>query len=724
MADGSTPVRPLTAPSPPLADPPTLDLSNCENEPIHIPGVVQSHGVLVALDAAGVVVVASANADALLGTPAEELLGQRYGDVLPAPAAATVPAVLAAGPPDHEQPPQLLFAGQLAPSLEGELLAHWSGDALLLEFCPFSAPTRRGDVAITEQVRTIKAELRAPEDALGYCRKLASCLRELSGYDRVMIYRFAPDWHGEVYAEAKLETLEPFLGLHYPASDIPRRARDLFRRNPSRLIEHIGDTPAPLIPDRLPDGSPLDLSLSYLRGVSPIHLEYLANMGVTATLAIALHCGEALWGLVACHHYAGPKRLSHAERLAMELVCATAESRINELNSVDERQRIVRSEECAAKILTAISRAEELIDALNACTADMVSSTGFVGTDGEHIVREGATPSDALVRKVVEFLETDVAVADDFCTDHLGRYVPEAEAEADTAAGLLAVRLSPDRDSWMLWFRDEQVTHVHWAGNPHKPAKVGPHGLRLHPRGSFALWKQEVRGKSIPWGAHDVNLAKRLRSAILEVLFRERTKLKALTAELDRANQSLAAFASMASHDLRSPLRGINNLANFVEEDCQGLNDSARGHISDIRRLTGRMQSMIKGLLDFAQVGGEDVEFEAVELDELFDDMRLDLRSRIKRSGAEVTLAPGLPTVTSWRMGLERVFANLLDNALKYGGEHPPGSSRESPPRRWTEVLVRDHGGGVDPADREQILKDYSRLNPVAEGPGAPGSRS
>ncbi|MEZ6189356.1 MAG: HAMP domain-containing sensor histidine kinase [Planctomycetota bacterium] len=130
------------------------------------------------------------------------------------------------------------------------------------------------------------------------------------------------------------------------------------------------------------------------------------------------------------------------------------------------------------------------------------------------------------------------------------------------------------------------------------------------------------------------------------------------------------------------------------------------------------MQSMIKGLLDFAQVGGEDVEFEAVELDELFDDMRLDLRSRIKRSGAEVTLAPGLPTVTSWRMGLERVFANLLDNALKYGGE-PPRIEVESRRRDgWTEVLVRDHGGGVDPADRERILKDYGRLNPVAEGLG------
>ncbi|MEZ6189359.1 MAG: ATP-binding protein [Planctomycetota bacterium] len=698
---------------------PAVDLNNCDREPIHTPGKVQAHGALLVVDPTTLRVdLASANLGALSGHAAQDVVGRP----LEAWAAPELLAALEHAPPSTDGgqlAARLIHVGPVCAGVEAEVLAHWSQGRLVLELCP--EQSARPPVGRTgELIRELTARLRLHETLASFCDGLALAIRELSGYDRVMIYRFAPDWHGEVIAEAKREDLAPFLGLHYPASDIPRQARTLFALNPSRHIASVDTPGVGLVPEALPDGTPLDMSLAYLRGVSPIHIEYLQNMGVTGSLTFALHQGERLWGLVACHHYGGPRYLGYSTRLGLELLMGNATSRVQELVSRQAERATQLAQLRTNEILRDMAGSENLIDALNECTATLIPAEGFVGTLGEQSVRKGSPPTPELVRELIRWLDAQVGTELRFATDCLSEVLPAAAKEPGHAAGVLAIRLSHERSSWLLWFRGEQVRHVHWAGDPHKPVKVGPNGLRLHPRGSFALWKEEVRGKSIPWSELELRTIDRLRAALVEVVFRERSKLRQLADDLAEANRSLSTFASVASHDLRAPLRGIRSLANFLEEDeGEELESSSRKHLSGIFRLAERMNSMITGLLEFARVGGAAIDPEPLETRSVVEDLLLDLQGRIVESGATITVAEDLPRLTSWRLGVERVFSNLLDNALKYGGEPPriEVDAREVAPRVY-EFCFRDHGPGIPAAAQTTILRAFERSTSEGEGTG------
>jgi light-regulated signal transduction histidine kinase (bacteriophytochrome)/ActR/RegA family two-component response regulator len=406
------------------------------------------------------------------------------------------------------------------------------------------------------------------------CDLTAERIRVLIRYDRVMIYKFLGDGAGRVIAEAKRSDLVPFLDLHYPASDIPQQARALYLKNWIRLIADVGAKSHPIVPERDANGQPVDLTFADLRSVSPIHIEYLKNMGVAASMSISIIVGGQLWGLIACHHYS-PNIVAADIRAAAELLGQIFSLQIESLEP-NERADLVRVarlriDQLLAQFPTTGSLMDNLAQRLDELRA-LVPCDG-VGLWIEGMWNgQGATPPakviPALARFVVETCSGDV-----FATHELSHRLPEAASYASEASGLLAIPLSRKARDYLMLFRKEIVHTVKWGGDPNKPVTVGPHGDRLTPRKSFESWESKVRGQSLPWEQSDRLTAEALRIGLLEVVLRlnevaarERTtaaeRQRLLIAELNhRVKNVLALISALVT-------RGQNkgeSLASFVK---------------------------------------------------------------------------------------------------------------------------------------------------------------
>jgi chemotaxis family two-component system sensor kinase Cph1 len=491
--------RPATTPAAdhiPAYAVPTL--TTCDAEPIHVPGAIQPHGVLLAIDAEHVVRVASANLGALLGTTAREAYGRPLEAVAGREVSAFVAEVLAHDLP-HE-PSSLVLHGLRDGVLARQLVdvrVHRSGEHVVVEI----EELIRSEGSRRRSARSSLARLTQGSSTERLAQLLADEVRELTAFDRVMIYRFDEQWNGEVVAEARAATLNPFLGLHYPSTDIPAQARRLYRINPIRLIADIHYAPVPLRPTFDADsGEPLDLSHAALRSVSPIHVEYLSNMGVTASMSVSILIDGELWGLVACHHYSGPHRPSQEARAASEVVTQATAHLIGHRQRAEAREATIESQQLLTEMSQRISRdprspIESLAD--DPALLPLVDATGVaVCFDGE-VRTQGVTPPlDVLDRIATVTDDPDRYVS--HC-QHLGLLDPELAAYAEQAAGVLRIGSVPGR--WLMWFRPEQRVVVDWGGDPynkHLAATEDP-SVRLSPRKSFEKWREVTQGQSAPW---------------------------------------------------------------------------------------------------------------------------------------------------------------------------------------------------------------------------------
>jgi light-regulated signal transduction histidine kinase (bacteriophytochrome) len=490
---------------------PEADLTNCDREPIHVPGAIQPHGILLALDEQlSTVVIASANAAGLLGVPADGVVGAAPADLLGPAAAATIAARVAAGLPTE---PLVLVLPEGPGDLRGrELDVHVvrSGDRIVVELEPVVGT---GSLSLSYgSARGAMARLTGTESIADLADHLAHEVRELLGFDRVMVYRFDPQWNGEVIAEQRRPDLNPFLGLHYPATDIPAQARRLYTVNWTRLITDIGYTPVPLDPifDPATD-APLDLSFSRLRSVSPIHVEYLGNMGVSASMSISLVVDDQLWGLIACHHYSGPHRPAQDARGAAEFLAQVASQLVGERERAEGREAALRARTMLAGMVTRITTSPQ--NPLETLIADpelltLMGATGAALAHDDLLVTAGDVPGEDELRAIARVLADKESYAT--YTDDVSALEPRLGDLPDVtryAAG--ALRIGAEADRWILWLRPEQEQTVDWGGDPRNKQVAAAEGpeVRLSPRRSFEKWRQVVRGRSLPWEPWQVEAA-------------------------------------------------------------------------------------------------------------------------------------------------------------------------------------------------------------------------
>lgn len=712
-----------------------IDLTNCEREPIHIPGQIRAHGVLLALGEGDLAVLqASDNTEVYLGVPTARLLGKPLSTLLTAENFVALNRSLRE---DHlEDNPLYLFTGLVCGKGPFNAIGHLRAGLFLLELEPVAGDMERPD--FYEMLKRSVARLQRARSLSDFCGLITEEVRRVSGYDRVMLYRFAPDWSGHVIAESmtKDKGLESYLDLHYPASDIPSQARALFLLNTIRMLPDARYVRSLIVPEINPrTGQPLDMSYAFLRGTSQMYTEYLLNMGVNASLTIAITTGDRLWGLIACHHYS-PRQIPYDVRTACEFLARVVSLQVADKQLHDEADYRERVSGVHERLVRSLAQNDDLASAFIDCepnVLELFACGGAAVFSGGVCHRLGNTPGEPELRMLVEWMRQTQG-NEVFASDALPSVYPAAEKFKDTASGILVVPISKTSGDYIFWMRPEILQTVKWAGDPNKPMEAGPMGDRLTPRKSFALWQDTVRSRCAAWLDLELEAARKLSVAMMDVIQRRGEALASVNLELSRSNEELDSFAYVASHDLKEPLRGIYNFANFVLQDCaEKLDADNQEKLGTIVRLTKRMQALIDSLLHFSRLGRDPLSLEEVDLNGAVRDALESIDARLRESGARVTIPRPLPIVRADRVGLQEVLVNLLSNALKYNDQGDKrvevGSLERGEPGFPARLLestrcfyVRDNGIGIPAAFHEEVFRIFRRLHQKTQYGGGTGA--
>lgn len=694
-----------------------VTLTNCEHEPIHIPGSIQPYGFLLGITPDWKIDFCTANISEFMDLVYDQLLGEKFETIFGTSAQKELYDYI------HDNKVQLVFP------LEIKLIDHYfqvtihkSNGIYVLEAEPQS--TGKEQLAsMYAQTLQFVSNMNNTSTLKELCALVAEGTREITGYDRVMIYRFDADYNGEIYAENCREDLEPFLGLHYPHTDIPIQARELYMKNQMRLIVDIGYEPVPIFTIDDKENKNLDLSLSILRSTSPIHVEYLKNMGVGATLTISLIHHDRLWGLIACHHYS-PKNISPEIRLAAKLQGQFITSQIDLRQSNDEYE-VARKTTRALEILTTLNLPlvyeSFKIVCENPELLKLCNAAGVSICIGDKTYKCGLTPSDEKIKKIISRMHF-YHYGKIFSTNKLKDFVPDLEGYEDVS-GIIYHSLGNGNN--IIWYRPETVAEISWGGDPEKAIIIDNKGL--HPRNSFDLWKQIIKHQSSVWLQPEINAAASYAHAlhnqiIMLLLSEEEEKYRNLSEVLKETNSELENINWISTHDLQEPLRKIQFITSKVLSD---INDVPSVSIIDsLQRVTksaNRMQTLLVDILKYTRIKHSKESVQKVNLNFIMEQTLEEMKEIVQESKVIVE-CESLPEVFAVPFLMKQLFSNILHNSLKYASlERSPvikiTASQEPEINSYSNkvhchwVSFSDNGIGFEQEYAESIFKIFTRLH-------------
>ncbi|AWN42645.1 HWE histidine kinase domain-containing protein [Methylobacterium durans] len=691
------------------ADSEQVDLSACEREPIHVPGCIQSHGALLVLEPTRLTIKnVAGDTGTLLGHAPETLLGRSLAQLFGPARVKHLRPLLAQddlATPLHALDPDLrlgtvpvdasVHRSRLIKVATGRRCADRS--VLVVEFEAADLPDLRTRDPLTTVQQMLLAVQPAP-DQKAFCQAATEQIRRATGYDRVMIYRFLPEGEGSVIAESHREGVASYLGLRYPASDIPRQARDLYLRNWLRIIADVRSVPAPLLGpakggrDAMP--AVLDMSQCTLRAASPIHLEYLRNMGVAATMTISIIVGGRLWGLIACHHTV-PKRIPRHLRAVCELFGHMFSFQLEareHVEALEIRHRLRRARE------TLVQRISEEGDLARGLIQQASSLLGYVNAGGVALLVEdaffaiGRRPGEDQVRALVRWLASSQSSGEAvFATASLASQWEPARDFAQDASGLLVLAVARTPPIYILWFRPEVLETVRWGGNPDKPVEIGSGGYRVYPRKSFEAYSQSVRLHAEPWTETEIEAVQLLRLSLLEIILK---RMEQVARERNAAQARHEVMLAELNHRVKNTLATVQALARHSRGSATALD-------AYVHSFEQRIQAMAASHNLLSDAAWQKVELRSLIVEQL---------SPYAKEGDSLWLEGDRMSLLP-RMGasLGMVFHELATNSAKYGALSVPGgrvrirwSVTGHAPSRVLSLFWREVGGPtVKPPRRE-----------------------
>ena len=708
--------------SPPHAP---IDLTICDREPIQSPGSIQPHGVLLVLQEPSLTILqVSANVEALLGLSPNHLVQSPLNTVLNDDSISLLSQLTFES--NHHTVHRTLDIQTRAKNnpVNWRGIFHRTQGLVILELEKIDRSDAISIESFTRQLRISMYRLHKIPDLQPFLESVSYELKRLTHFDRVMIYRFNEDETGEVVAESKEIHLQPFLGLNFPASDIPKQARGLYEKNRLRAIPDAQYIASPLIPEKtLILNAPLDLSFSTLRSVSPIHLEYLKNMGVRASMTISLLKGEKLWGLIACHHYECPKFLSYEVRSECEFMAQMIAQQISNKIESENKEFKIAASSCVTQLISKMSNAENFAYSLaqsdNALLALTQASGAVISYEGE-IYLAGKTPALEHVRRLLAWLQNKPEDQPIFQTHCLTENYPTAEPFKNEASGILSISISKANQEFLIWFRPEVLKTVHWGGDPSKPAELDPAGTRITPRKSFDLWKENVQLHSKPWLSYQIEAALELRTVILETIIRKAAEIKRLNADLIKAVRSRDDFISVASHELKTPLTTlllqIQLMLKTALKTAEDIpRDSLIPKLQLVNQQIVRLSLLIENLMDFSRITAGRLRLKVesgVNLTQIITEVTRFYHSEFENAHRELQLDLQPDVIGTWdAMRLGQIVTNLISNGLKYGGKNPVKVALHATEKQAT-LQVIDHGIGIAEGQVNRIFNRFERAVP------------
>ena len=698
-------------------EPEEFDLTNCDREPIHIPGTIQPHGILMLLEEPDLKILQiSKNTTKIFGISALELLNENLNTLLSKNQVEQIKAYL-----KHEDI-ETINPLKIPVEINGKTrdfngILHRSGGAVILELEPELARETDNFLSFYHRVRASTTKLQKATTLQKMCEIAVQQIKQLTGFDRVMVYKFDLEHNGEVIAEAKQENLPSFLGLHYPASDIPKQARELYSHNWLRVIADVNYQPVELLPSYNPlTNQPLDLGNAVLRSVSPLHIEYLQNMGVSASMSISLLKGQKLWGLIACHHQT-PKYVSYEVRKACEFIAQVISFEIASKKQYEDYEYQISLKSINAKLIEYMSNEKDYIDGLlkhKPNVLDVVGATGALIKAGDKWETLGETPQPEQLQTLTRWLHKKFH-NNVYATDSLAKeYKPAADFK-EIASGLLALSFSPTQNSYVIWFRPEAIQTVNWAGNPSKSVEIEEDGtVRLSPRKSFELWKETVQGKSLPWKECEIEAALELRNSIITIVLKKAEELAKLNAALQQSETREREKAQQLEFAIQELQRTQTQLVQ--SEKMSSLGQLVAGIAHEINNPI----NFIYGNLSHATTYSQDL----IDLLNLYVQNEVSSNPEIKQKKEEIDLefiVEDLPKLlNSMKVGAERIcelvqslkiFSRLDESDMKAVNIHEGIES--------SLMLLSHRLKPKSDYPGIKIIKNYSNLPAVECYPGS-----
>ncbi len=659
-----------------------VDLTNCDREPIHIPGAILPHGAMLVLECETLrVLQAAGDLAGLLGKPLADQLDRPIDKVFSIDQVNRLHALCKET--DLVKPRHLLDPlFRVVTDRPLDASAHRVDGNLVIEF----EAAEMGDPFAADPLAAVQIMIDGFGEATSLyalCQMATASVRRVAQYDRVMIYRFMADGSGWVIAESRASELAPFLDLHYPAADIPQQARALYLKSWLRLITQVDYDPALLTPTLNPrTGKPLDMSFAILRDVSPIHREYLRNMGIDASMSISIIVAGKLWGLIACHHNS-PRLLPRHLRAVCELFGSMFSLQLEARERSEQFEARLASRKILQELMLNLAGVEDYAYGLTQQTPNLLDYIhgGDIALDGSRgggvavrvegdITFLGTTPNREQITALTDWLTSYMTETEGvFATDRLSEIYPAAKAFANVASGLLVIAVSRDPSDFILWFRPELVETALWAGDPAKPVTTGSDGDRLSPRKSFEVWKHTVRNRALPWSAAETDSAFDLRVSLLQVVLR---RIEAASLERAKAHERDKLLMAELDHRVKNTLANIQALVTQSSRSAESLTLFVEG-------LDKRIHSMAKAHSLLTQSRWEGVSVDGLLREEL--DAYSPVPGVVSLDGADAVLTP------KSALALSLALHELATNAAKFG------SLTEVAGRVAVTWHIRDDGG-------------------------------
>ncbi len=698
-------------------------LANCADEPIRFPGAIQPHGLLLTLtEPALQIIQVSANVETLLARAPESLIGQPLHSLIGAEHTAQVLQALQQATFSEAAPLRFELNGT---AFEGLLHRHQGVLILELEIHVKNFQPRNVAGVNTHLGRMLQ-RLQAATTLQALYDISVKEIQAMTGYDRVLIYRFEEEGHGQVIAEASDPSMEVFNGLFFPASDIPEQARELYRTNWLRIIPNADYQPVPLVPKLRPDTqTPLDLSFATLRSVSPIHCQYMKNMGVLSSMSISLLKGDKLWGLISCGNRQ-PLHVPHELRMACQTIGQVLSLQISAMETLElTRQREEKVEALARLNQAMVDSPQNVFDGLAqqpATLMALVNAGGIAIIEDKQLHRYGNCPEPEDIRALHKWLQARGEPV--FASHHLSSVYPPAAQYQSVASGVLAMSLPKPVDNGVLWFRPEVKENINWSGDPRKPLDLenSDAGMRLRPRTSFEIWKVEMAGISTKWSHGDRFAANDLRRSALE---------NDLARQVRREQEAVQArddLVAVVSHDLRNPMTVISMLCGMMQKafSSEGAHTSRRisTAIDTMQQATARMNTLLEDLLDTSKIdaGRYSITPQALEVGHIFEEAQALLSPLAHDKDISISFQadPDL-RIHADPERLFQVLSNLVGNAIKFTprmgtvGVHAKSVGDE------IVFIVRDSGEGIPKEHLPHVFDRYWTIkegNPTGTGLG------
>jgi chemotaxis family two-component system sensor kinase Cph1 len=697
------------------------DLTNCDHEPIHIPGKIQSHGFLIATNEEFEIIGCSENIREFLSLTAARCLGKHIDIIDEYVGKANTPAFIVqliklyttkkGFEPANPYPIEI-------GGLHFNLILCKLAQGYLLEFENEISDLEND---IRDNLGHSLSEILSDADLFKLLDKAAYEIKKIIGYDRVMVYQFHEDEHGEVIVDVKNDDLESLLHIHYPASDIPKQARQLYIQNLTRIIADVNAETSDIIAIGNTSSMAFDLTHSSLRAVSPVHIQYLKNMGVSSSFSISiLHKGK-LWGLIACHNYS-PRFINYKQRIASRLISQVLSSALSYKQMELDQVRIADLQSSVETLSKHLLRNDTVDSALfehDVKILHVTESTGAVLFFDNQIHKCGHTPDDDFLNELRiwlnEYIQPEV-----FSTDHLPLQNPLAIPYKDCASGMLACRLSKEMGEYMIWFKPERISTVTWAGDPEKPMQTNEHGLlKISPRASFAKWAQTIVLTSEPWKKADIKSAMLLMDEVAFAISRKANEIRVLNERIKKAYEELDAFSYTISHDLKNPISSIKGYSQLLSRNSS-LDEQALHMVERIEAGADKMKDMIGNVLHYSLVSKAAREPAVVKMDAVLNEIRDELLIASNSPVLRIDILNTLD-ITGDRTMIMQVFSNLLSNAVKYSKEarFPEVTVACEDTGEAIIYAIRDNGIGIEAADHDKIFELFKRSDSVKNYEGS-----